>query len=154
RSPDLDPLEQVAAFLFRQRSLLVLDNFEHLVAQGGPVVRTLLKRLPTLTCLVTSRQRLDLPGEQESAVAPLPLRTPVDGEWSGTREAGGADGPTTASRSDSSTISSQLSALAACPSVELFVDRAQAVRPDFQITAANAAAVADLCRRLEGLPLA
>src|SRR5207244_12117239 len=88
-----------------------------------------------LGVLVTSRQRLGLEGEREFPVAPLPV--PLES-------------PSKTDPSDPT----DLSTLAGCPSVALFVDRAQAVRPDFQVTAHNAAAVAGLCRRLEGLPLA
>jgi predicted ATPase len=87
----------------------------------------LLERVPTLTLLVTSRQRLDLSSEREFMVSPLP--TPNVGtdapEW-----------------------------LMRCESVQLFVDRAQAVKPDFQITPHNADAIAELCERLDGIPLA
>jgi hypothetical protein len=102
RSPSLEPLEQVAETLARQPSLLVLDNFEQLVDEGAPVVRTLLERVPSLKCLVTSRQRLDLSGEREFVVPPL--QTPASG---GTPE--------------------QLSMY---ESVQLFIDRAQAVKAD------------------------
>jgi predicted ATPase len=151
-SPQPEPVEQVISFLSRQPSLLILDNFEHLVLEGAPLVQRLLERVPTLTCLVTSRQRLGLPGEQELPVPPLPV--PVEG--SGTREAGGlrVEGPTKTASTDPSTLNPQLSTLAHCASVQLFTDRAQAVRPDFQVTPANMAAVAALCARLEGLPLA
>src|SRR5439155_8953561 len=83
-------------------------------------------RVPTLACLVTSHQRLDVTGERTLAVAPLP--TP-----------GATDTP---------------EALSRCESVRLFVDRVQALRPDFQVTPRNAADVAALCARLEGIPLA
>jgi predicted ATPase/DNA-binding SARP family transcriptional activator len=126
RSPDLEPLEQVVDALSRQPALLLLDNFEHVAPLGAPLVRTLLERVPTLTCLVTSRQRLDLSGEREVLVPPLP--TPE--------------------------ITDSPEGLTGCASVQLFVDRAQAVRPDFQVTRRNAATVAELCRRLEGIPLA
>lgn len=126
RSGSVDPLEQVVEALSRQPSLLVLDNFEHLVADGAPFVRTLLERVPSLTCLVTSRQRLDLSGEREFAVPPL--QTPA-----------GIEPP---------------QQLSACESVQLFIDRAQAVKPDFQVTNQNAPALAELCSRLEGIPLA
>ena len=125
-SPQLESLEQAAQALSRQRSLLVLDNFEHLVDGGAPLVRTLLERVPALTCLVTSRHCLHLRGEREFPVAPLP--TPRGEE--------AAD------------------ELVSYPSVGLFVDRAQATRPDFQVTATNAPVVAELCQRLEGIPLA
>jgi predicted ATPase/DNA-binding SARP family transcriptional activator len=126
RSGDIVPMEQVVEALSQQPSLLVLDNFEHLAEVGGGVVQGLLGRVSQLTCLVTSRRVLDLSGEREFAVSPLP--TPPS---AGTPEQ-----------------------LSLCESVQLFTDRAQAVRPDFQITLANAAPVAELCRRLEGIPLA
>jgi predicted ATPase/Tfp pilus assembly protein PilF len=126
RSPHVEPLEQLVEALTRQPSLLLLDNFEQLVGEGAAIVRTMLERVATLQCLVTSRQALGLAGEREFVVAPLP--TP-----------GGAHIP---------------EQLTLCESVQLFVDRAQAVRPDFQVTNANANAVAELCNRLEGIPLA
>src|SRR5262249_59953077 len=122
RSPGLEPLDQVVAFLARQRSLLLLDNFEHLVDEGAARVQALLEQVPTLTCLITSRRRLDLSGEREFPVPPLP--TP--------------DGPASPDR------------LLQCASVRLFVDRAPAVRPDLRLTPGNAAAVAGLSTRVGG----
>ncbi|MBC8104510.1 MAG: tetratricopeptide repeat protein [Cytophagales bacterium] len=107
--------------------LLILDNLEHLAGGGVQVLRRLLERVPGLTIIGTSRQRLGLQGEREMHVLPLPL--PLPGE-------------------------SSLDQLAASPSIQLFVDRAQAVRPLFQLTAANAPTLIALCRHLEGLPLA
>jgi len=126
RLPGVEPLGQLAEALSRQRSLLVLDNFEQLVEGGALEVRRLLEQVSSLTCLVTSRRGLDLMGETQSLLPPLP--TPRG--RTGIRE------------------------LIECPSVQLFVDRAQAVRPDFQITPATASAVSTLCDRLEGIPLA
>lgn len=126
RVPDLDPFEQMVQHLSRQPALLVLDNFEQLVEMGASLVRTLLDRVPSLTCLVTSRRVLNLELEREYVVPPLP--TP--------------NGPDTPER------------LSLCESVQLFVDRAKAVRPDFHLTRTNAASVAELCDRLEGVPLA
>ena len=137
-------------------------------------MRALLDRLPGLTCLVTSRRRLDLEGEREFRVEPLPTPNPGLRSWAlGLREGalgvgawalGGDAGPATGNdfsrpkaqgprpkAGDPRVLPEQL---VAYPSVQLFVDRAQAVRPDFQVTAANASAVAELCRRLEGIPLA
>jgi predicted ATPase/DNA-binding SARP family transcriptional activator len=148
RSPHLRPLQQVVAFLSRLHpqagypALLLLDNFEHLATGGVPPVRTLLEQVERLVVLVTSRHHLGLPGEQEFPVAPLP----VPGESDQTT--GDSDDPTIGS--DPSRVVGRLSSVA---SVSLFVDRAQAVRPDFQLTRSNAAAVAALCTRLEGLPL-
>jgi len=108
------------------RVLLILDNFEHLADAASMNVLTLLSRVPALSCLVTSRQRLMLDGEAELPVSPLP--TPGI--------------PGTPER------------LLEFPSIQLFVSRAQAARADFQLNARNAAAVAELCERLEGIPLA
>src|SRR5579884_1184708 len=119
-------LEALSEHLSGKQMLIVLDNFEHLVEEGALLARGLLERAPGLTCLVTSRQRLAVEGEQEFVVAPL-----VTPSLPGTPER-----------------------LLEFESVQLFVERAQAVRPDFQLTDANATAVAALCDRLEGLPLA
>jgi predicted ATPase/regulation of enolase protein 1 (concanavalin A-like superfamily) len=146
RSPTLAPLEQVIAALSEQPSLLLLDNYEHLVADGAALVQTLLKRVEGLTVLVTSRQRLNLTREREFRVPPLP--TPVEsGKWS-------VESPTKAELSRPSTLNAPLSTLLRYSSVQLFADRAQAVDADFQVTEGNAAAVAALCAQLGGLPLA
>jgi predicted ATPase/serine/threonine protein kinase len=111
----------------RGPTLLLLDNFEQ-VSVAAAVVRELLDGSPGLTVLVTSRHALRIYGEQEFPVSPLPLP-----------EAGSALSP---------------AALIECASVALFVQRAAAVRPGFTLTASNAQAVADICRQLDGLPLA
>jgi predicted ATPase len=126
RSPEGEVLEQVIDQLAAQPWLLVVDNYEHLVDEGALWVRTLLERAPTLTCLVTSRQRLGITGVQELALLPLP--TPRRG--------------------------TALEQLGEYASVQLFVDRARAVRSDFALTRENEVWVAELCDRLEGLPLA
>jgi predicted ATPase len=130
--------------------LLVLDNLEHLLNEerrkgedGAAVVKALLERVASLTLLVTSRQRLNLEGEREFPVPPLPVPAWSDGvgEWW---------------RDEKPPLhhSSTPSLFLECPSVALFVDRAQAARPDFQLTERNAPAIAQLCCRLEGIPLA
>jgi predicted ATPase len=107
--------------------LLILDNLEQAV-QVARDLAELLARCPGLAILATSRTALRLRAEREYPVPPLPL--PAD--------------PAAASRAD----------IEASPAVALFVDRARAVRPGFALTEANAMAVAEICRRLEGLPLA
>jgi predicted ATPase len=136
RQPQRDPRVQVVEALSRRPSLLVLDNLEHLMPDAVPLVRELLEDAPLVQCLVTSRQILELTPEREIAVGPLP----VPGVQAFRRSGIGEE--------------ADLNALAANESVGLFVDRAQRARPDFQLTRANAAAVAELCRRLEGIPLA
>jgi predicted ATPase/transcriptional regulator with XRE-family HTH domain len=119
--------ELVLGHLRERRLLLVLDNYEHLLA-AAPEVAALLAACPDLAILATSRAPLRLRGEREWIVAPLSLpnlsRLPTVGEISGN------------------------------PAVMLFVARAQEVAPDFALTQPNAAAVAAICRRLDGLPLA
>jgi len=107
--------------------LLVLDNLEQVV-DGARDLGGLLARCPQLAILATSRTVLGLAAEREYPVPPLSV--PAD--------------PTAVSVED----------LESWPAVALFVDRARAVRPDFALTDADAAAVAEICRRLEGLPLA
>ena len=107
--------------------LLVLDNFEHLV-DAAPDVAPLLEGCPGLKVLATSREPLHLRWEQEAAVPPLVV---PDLEHL-----------------------PELDALEQVPAVRLFVRRAQALQPAFQLTADDAAAVAELCVRLDGLPLA
>jgi predicted ATPase/DNA-binding CsgD family transcriptional regulator len=120
-------LERIAHFLQGKDGLLILDNFEHVVA-SAPIVTELLSRCPSLTCVVTSRALLRVSGEHAFPVPPLPLPP--------------AAHATTAERASMS------------PAVRLFVSRAQAARPDFSLTDANAAEVEAICRRLDGLPLA
>ncbi|MCE7986917.1 MAG: helix-turn-helix domain-containing protein [Caldilinea sp. CFX5] len=120
-------LDGLKSALQAQRLLLVLDNFEHLLA-AAPFVVELLEACPGLKALVTSRAALHVRGERLVAVPPLLLpdltHEPVHGK------------------------------LARIPAVALFVERAQAVLPPFRLTAQNAAAVAAICVRLDGLPLA
>jgi predicted ATPase len=107
--------------------LLILDNLEQ-VAGAAPDLGDLLARCPGVAILATSRTVLGLRAEREYPVPPLLL--PAE--------------PATASLAD----------IASSPAVALFTDRARAVRPGFTLTPGNAAAVAAICRRLEGLPLA
>ena len=120
-------VETLKAFVREHQVLLVLDNFEHVVA-AAPIVADLLKAAPRLVVLVTSREVLRLSGEHTFPVPPLDLPDRR------------ALPPPTALR--------QYAAVA------LFLQRAQAVRPDFEITDATAPAVAEICTRLDGLPLA
>lgn len=127
-SPGADPLNQIVQHLSAQTSLLIFDNFEHLAATEASLVASLLERAPTLKCLVTSRQSLQLSMETLFEVPPLTVPEAASGK------------PTTELDKN------------AC--VQLFLQRAQRAKPDFALTAANAPAVVDLCRRLDGIPLA
>ncbi|BDI29302.1 hypothetical protein CCAX7_13530 [Capsulimonas corticalis] len=131
-SADTPPLDLIVTSLSAQPSLLVLDNLEHLVEEAAPIVRELLARAPSLTILVTSRQRLGLQGEREISVPPL-------------------ESPVGSFKTNGRAVSPER--LMEMDAIQLFVDRAQAVRPAFKVTAQNAAAIAQLCERLEGIPL-
>src|SRR5205823_12441155 len=73
RAPQQEPLEQAVAALTAKPTLLVLDNFEHLVEGGAGVVQTLLTRVSALKLLITSRQLLGLSAEREFVLSPLPV---------------------------------------------------------------------------------
>ena len=119
-------VERLVEALSPADTLLVLDNCEHVVETVARLAEELLGRCPRLRVLATSREPLGIPGE--SLLPVPPLECPPPGSSSGTVR-------------DS-------------PAVRLFADRATAVRPDFALTGTDAATVAALCRRLDGLPLA
>ena len=119
-------LENVKDYLRDKRLLLVLDNFEQLMS-AAPLIGEMLATAPQLKILTNSRVALKLHGEREFPVPPLNL--PQSGE--ATVEEIGED-----------------------EAVILFVDRARASKPNFILTNENASAVAEICRRLDGLPLA
>lgn len=122
-----DPLDAVAADLATRHMLIVLDNCEHVIAACVELVDRLLRSCPHVRFLATSREQLGLYGELSWRVPSLP--TPP------------------ANAVEPSTI-------AAHAAVQLFVDRARQVRPNFQLTASTAPLVAEICRRVDGIPLA
>jgi predicted ATPase/class 3 adenylate cyclase len=119
--------QSLSAYLAPKELLLVLDNFEQIIAGAGTLA-ALLAQSPRVKLLVTSREPLHIAGEQVFPVPPLALPDPR-------HIARAAD-------------------LSGYASVRLFVERAQSAHPSFQLTSQNAAAVAELCMRLDGLPLA
>jgi predicted ATPase len=123
--------ERLIAFLRDRQILLLLDNFEQVIA-AGPSIAELLASAPHIKVLVTSRAVLHISGEWEFAVPPLTHPDP--------RHC--ADEP------------KLLSNLMRYEAVRLFIERVQAVQPDFALTMANAQTVADITFRLDGLPLA
>ena len=125
-------LAALRAFVAERAMLLVLDNCEHLLS-GLPVATQLLAASPGSKILATSRERLHLRGERELRIDPLPVPEIYPGS-----------GPDV----------DMLTALANVPAVRLFVERVVEVKPRFVLTAADASAVAEVCRRLEGVPLA
>jgi predicted ATPase/DNA-binding SARP family transcriptional activator len=124
---DASVLQALIEFLAQMELLLVLDNFEH-VLSAAPLISTLLERAPRLSVLVTSRSPLRLRAEHEYAVPPLGL--------------------------PSQEASLSQKHVQQTEAVALFVERARAVQPAFQLTDENVSAVVEICRRLDGLPLA
>jgi predicted ATPase/DNA-binding winged helix-turn-helix (wHTH) protein len=130
RTGSQSPLEMLKENLrdsFGAPMLLLLDNFEHLL-QAAPTVAEILVMGPNLKLLVTSRAALHLYGEHEFPVPPLALPDPL--------------------------CVPPVEVLSQFPAVALFVQRAVAAKPDFELNRENAAAVAEICARLDGLPLA
>jgi predicted ATPase/DNA-binding CsgD family transcriptional regulator len=125
--PHLTPREHVADALRAQRLVLVLDNCEHLVGACAELADFLLRACPDLRILATSREPLRVAGETLRRVPPLSL--PPDDQLS-------------------------LEQIAAFEAVRLFVERAQAIDPEFALTDRNAFVVSQLCRSLDGIPLA
>ena len=125
--PGTRPLDRLVEVIGAKSVLLALDNFEQVIEAGAQVTE-LLARAPKLSVLITSRAPLRVYGEREYPVPPLGL-------------------PDLRHLPD-------LERFSQYESVALFTERAMAVRPDFAVTSANAPAVAEICVRLDGLPLA
>ena len=121
------PLEHLKSALQAKQTLLLLDNFEQVVS-AAPQVAELLTVCPHVKILITSREGLHVRAEREFPVPALAL-------------------PDTQHLPE-------LGVLSQYAAVALFIERAQAVKPDFQVTNTNAPAVAEICTRLDGLPLA
>ena len=122
------PIEGVVEHLHDKTILLVLDNFEQLLPVGSSAATQLLQSGPGVKLMVSSRSVLHVYGEQEFSVEPLAL-------------------PDHKALPD-------LDALRQYEAVKLFIERAVAVKPDFQVTNENAPAIAGICERVDGLPLA
>ncbi len=120
--------ESIVEVLKTKRLLLLFDNCEHVLDRAATLVDAIVRACPNVTVLATSREALAIDGENVISVPPLT-----------TPEVGDAMTAEDAARSDS---------------VTLFVDRARSVRPDFSLTEENYRAVAEICRRLDGVPLA
>jgi predicted ATPase/DNA-binding SARP family transcriptional activator len=120
-------VDLIVAHLRHRRLLLVVDNFEHLL-EAAPPLADLLTAAPDLKILVTSRIPLHISAEHEFAVTPLGLPDPMH-----------PPDPSSVAQYDA---------------VALFIERARAVKHDFEVTSANAPAIAEICVRLDGLPLA
>jgi predicted ATPase/transcriptional regulator with XRE-family HTH domain/tetratricopeptide (TPR) repeat protein len=123
------PLPTVlTSYLQTKQLLLLLDNCEHVVGATAELAESLLQSCPTLRLLTTSRETLGVPGEMAFRVPPLTLPNP--------------------------TALPPIDELSQYEAIQLFVERAQAVLPDFRLTPENATAVFHVCHRLDGIPLA
>jgi predicted ATPase/class 3 adenylate cyclase len=122
------PIDGLVDHLRHKKLLLVLDNFEQLLPAAAGLPSTLLQTSPGLKVIVSSRGPLHAYGEQEFAVQPLVLPNPKS--------------------------MPSLEALSQFEAVKLFIDRALTVKPDFHATNENAPAIAGICERVDGLPLA
>jgi predicted ATPase len=123
------PVDAIVSRCEGRRPLILLDNLEHLLG-AAPLLAEVLSRSPGLRLLVTSRASLRIRGEHEFPLEPLPLPDPDPAAYR------------------------SVARLAEVPSVALFLERARAAAPDFELTDQNAAAIAAICRRVDGLPLA
>ncbi|GII61875.1 SARP family transcriptional regulator [Sphaerisporangium krabiense] len=123
--PGAEPAERLAAALGEREMVLVFDNCEHVVGAAAALARRLLAECPRLRVVATSREPLGLTGETLVPLAPLATPPP------GTAASGAL----------------------AYPAVRLFADRAAAVRPGFEVSDGNVAAVTEVCAALDGLPL-
>jgi predicted ATPase/DNA-binding XRE family transcriptional regulator len=119
-------IDTLTDFLIRRRTLVVLDNCEHLLDGCAELVGRLLSACPDVKVLATTREAMNIPGEVLWKVGPLTI---PDEDCA-------------------------LDGLQSSEAVALFTDRARAVEPDFEITTQNAGAVTHICRRLDGMPLA
>jgi predicted ATPase/class 3 adenylate cyclase len=124
---DEDALLTLKKHLQRKQCLLILDNFEHILPAVS-VLAELLENCPKIKLLTTSREALRLSGEQLLPIPPMSLPSPHQIQ--------------------------EVDKLIQFEAVKLFVERAQAVQPDFEITVENATSIAELCILLDGLPLA
>ncbi|MGW4759640.1 ATP-binding protein [Streptomyces chartreusis] len=120
------PLDTVIEYLKPRNLLLVLDNCEHLVDDCAFFTDVILRACPKVRTLATSREPLGVYGEATLLIPPLSVPDPMD---------------------------TSLDVLADCSSLQLFVDRARAVMPGFELTDKNCVTVANLCRQLDGIPL-
>lgn len=126
--PDKSLDDLIALHISDQKILLVIDNCEHLLSACGDFVDKILSSCSEVRILATSREPLRVPGERVVALPPLGVPAPNS--------------------------ENDLPTLQAADAVKLFIDRAQQVRSEFSLTSTNAAAISDVCRRLDGIPLA
>lgn len=133
--PGRSMLDLLQEYVRNKQLLLVLDNCEHLIEACAQLADTLLRSAPQLKILATSREALGIAGEIARPVPPLSF-------------------PKAALSFEGANSQDALATLLQYEAVRLFVERARAVQPAFAVTVTNAAAVAEICERLDGIPLA
>jgi len=144
-----DPLVLLRSYLKDKELLLVLDNCEHLLEAAAVLVSELIRAAPGVRVIATSREPLSVTGEHVLPVPPLELPAAAGAAAGGPGQfSAAAGGPGKFSAAET------LAQLRQNEAVMLFIERAAAASGNFELTAANQAAVVDLCRRLDGLPLA
>jgi predicted ATPase len=160
--------ESIGRHLGGRKALLILDNCEHVLEAATELTQALLRTVPGLRVVATSREALGVAGERSYRVPSLTLPPPVSGSPSahratpvsrtpqparGTPASGGTpSGRATPAAPSSPTV--DIAPLLASESVALFLDRARGVKPAFELNESNAGAVTDICRKLDGIPLA
>ena len=171
RAEALTPQERLHALLADRRMILILDNCEHVLDAVAELVDQLLSAAPRVRILATSREPLALTGETLCPVVslalppdpseqqvPRPFDTAAAPESHITRQVDGAWAEPSAARPfhAAPTVPSPpaVESVLEYPSAQLFVERARAVRPGFQLTPANVTPVIRICRALDGIPLA
>ena len=137
--PGHKPIDSLLGYLSSKSLLLLVDNCEHVIAGAAELADRILKNSPSTAILASSREALGLEGEVVFQVPSLGLPKASAARDTAGERADGAD---------------WLSTVMASEAVRLFSDRAAAVMPSFRITPGNAHAVLDICRRLDGIPLA
>ena len=126
-TPVQETIKSLTTFLYPRKILILFDNCEHVLSGVAPLVESVLRACPQVQIIATSREILNIPGEKQFHILPLPY--PPEG-------------------------SSETSIIANFASVRLFMQRARNIQTSFELTDENASSVAKICRRLDGIPLA
>jgi predicted ATPase/DNA-binding SARP family transcriptional activator len=140
-----DPLDRLCDALARREIVLVLDNCEHVVSAAATLAERVLADCPRVRVVATSREPLRISGETLWVLPPLPVPAPAPSA-SALNSGPAAAVPTP--------LDLDISDISCSPAVRLLRDRGAAVRPGFEVNAANAEAIARICRALDGMPLA
>jgi predicted ATPase/DNA-binding SARP family transcriptional activator len=147
-----DPVDRLCGALAGRDALLILDNCEHVIEEAAGLAARLLTDCPQTRIIATSREPLRIPGETLWVVTPLAV--PPTPRSAPARDAAPAPGGAGGSVMAGAQSAPAITEISTFPAVRLFCDRAAAVLPGFALDDGNAAAVAGICRALDGMPLA